>query len=372
MKTKTILAFAAGIIGLTASANAAVVNYYASWSGASLGNSASAYASFKLDTDYLGTQISNGSRPEFAQYQWITDIDLTVTGAASGNGHFTSADYYDFAFGAEGPVDFAQELVGQANLIDFNLFNRYWDPTTEQQVSSAAPGASRPNTLQVTPTGGGQGEEMRLTSLSATPAFRATTTLLDNTSAGISPYMTFNLPGLAFSTGSQAFSLDSIEFAPRGDDQTGNLTLSLYAADASTHLPTSDSALATKTFSNILFDHQPTSTSVAFSNDFTLAANSSYVLAFSSPVSGFRGLAGIPEDTATPVSVGTSGLTFHGLAWNFESWGGPYNLDAPYVKLTATAASGGTSAVPEASTSLGLLALGAGGLLTRRRLKRKA
>jgi hypothetical protein len=31
-----------------------------------------------------------------------------------------------------------------------------------------------------------------------------------------------------------------------------------------------------------------------------------------------------------------------------------------------------TSAVPEASTSLGLLALGAGGLLTRRRLKRKA
>ena len=31
-----------------------------------------------------------------------------------------------------------------------------------------------------------------------------------------------------------------------------------------------------------------------------------------------------------------------------------------------------TSAVPEASTSLGLLALGAGGLLTRRRLKRAA
>jgi hypothetical protein len=33
---------------------------------------------------------------------------------------------------------------------------------------------------------------------------------------------------------------------------------------------------------------------------------------------------------------------------------------------------GGTSAVPEASTRLGLLALGAGGLLTRRRQKRAA
>ena len=103
-------------------------------------------------------------------------------------------------------------------------------------------------------------------------------------------------------------------------------------------------------------------------NDFTLAANSSYVLAFSSPVSGFRGLAGTPEDTATAVEVGTSGLTFHGLAWNWGSWDGPSDdFGAPYVKLTATAAAGGTSAVPEASTSLGLLAPGAGGILTRRR-----
>ncbi len=39
---------------------------------------------------------------------------------------------------------------------------------------------------------------------------------------------------------------------------------------------------------------------------------------------------------------------------------------------TAAPAGGGTSAVPEASTSLGLLALGAGGLFTRRRSKRVA
>jgi hypothetical protein len=41
-------------------------------------------------------------------------------------------------------------------------------------------------------------------------------------------------------------------------------------------------------------------------------------------------------------------------------------------QVAAAAPSTSTSAVPEASISLGLLALGAGGLLTRRRLKRKA
>ena len=47
---------------------------------------------------------------------------------------------------------------------------------------------------------------------------------------------------------------------------------------------------------------------------------------------------------------------------------------APAVSVGASYPewSGSTSAVPEASTSLGLLALGAGGLLTRRRLKRAA
>jgi hypothetical protein len=48
---------------------------------------------------------------------------------------------------------------------------------------------------------------------------------------------------------------------------------------------------------------------------------------------------------------------------------------APVGVTTATTGLseyGATSAVPEASTSLGLLALGAGGLLTRRRQKRAA
>ena len=62
-----------------------------------------------------------------------------------------------------------------------------------------------------------------------------------------------------------------------------------------------------------------------------------------------------------------------GFAPNFLSVadfsGSSITLDNFSINNTASA---GTSAVPEASTSLGLLALGAGGLFTRRRLKRKA
>jgi hypothetical protein len=49
-----------------------------------------------------------------------------------------------------------------------------------------------------------------------------------------------------------------------------------------------------------------------------------------------------------------------------------YAYDNTGASIRVGATSEVTSAVPEASTSLGLLALGAGGVLTRRRFKRKA
>jgi hypothetical protein len=56
------------------------------------------------------------------------------------------------------------------------------------------------------------------------------------------------------------------------------------------------------------------------------------------------------------------------LIFDDESTARPGYTSIPGVQTEWSA----TSAVPETSTSLGLLALGAGGLLTRRRLKRKA
>ncbi len=62
-------------------------------------------------------------------------------------------------------------------------------------------------------------------------------------------------------------------------------------------------------------------------------------------------------------------VTWQSATNTFEILSGAYEDQAGVGILAGAGASagGGTSAVPEASTSLGLLALGAGGLLTRRR-----
>jgi hypothetical protein len=62
-------------------------------------------------------------------------------------------------------------------------------------------------------------------------------------------------------------------------------------------------------------------------------------------------------------------VQIHRLIFDDASTTAPTGLTSA---STGIAAWSSTSAVPEASTSLGLLALGAGGLLTRRRLKRAA
>lgn len=194
-----------------------------------------------------------------------------------------------------------------------------------------------------------------------TPCLHAATSLLDTTSASLSQFSGYSLGGLSFSTGSQAYRLDSIELAPDGFGDTGSMTLRLYSADASMHLPTSTSALASETFSNVFNGGPPTPTQVMFTNNFTLEANSSYVLVFSSPDLMMAGL----NDTNTypvNVSVGTSGLTYHGYTWNFGSWSAPDAGAAPYLKLTGTA----IASVPEPS-AFALLGLGTMGLIARRR-----
>ena len=72
---------------------------------------------------------------------------------------------------------------------------------------------------------------------------------------------------------------------------------------------------------------------------------------------------------------GIASLQIHRLIFDANSTNAPTGVTSASTGLSewsAASGGGGTSAVPEASTSLGLLALGAGGLLTRRRLKRAA
>ncbi|MDH4443573.1 MAG: PEP-CTERM sorting domain-containing protein [Akkermansiaceae bacterium] len=137
----------AGLAAITPSLSAAYVNFSATWSGSSFGNSASASATFKLDTDYLG---SGGFSMLYDNpVQWITDIDMTVLGSASGNGNFTSAHFFDAYFTTFGTVDFSQDLVGQDSFTDFNLFSE-----------SGAPSGYRENEM-----GTSSGESLVLTSL---------------------------------------------------------------------------------------------------------------------------------------------------------------------------------------------------------------
>jgi hypothetical protein len=83
---------------------------------------------------------------------------------------------------------------------------------------------------------------------------------------------------------------------------------------------------------------------------------------------------GYLDMTATASQPGEKRIAVNRLIFD-DATGGAIaglNVNTTYATYGAPAAGGATSAVPEASTSLGLLALGAGGLLTRRRTSRKA
>ena len=105
-------------------------------------------------------------------------------------------------------------------------------------------------------------------------------------------------------------------------------------------------------------------------------------IAYTSSSSVSDAYVGIRVNTETSNGANNGGIHYGWVKLSYDSATGAAQLlgaamnttagEGIAVPAAAAPAGGGTSAVPEASTSLGLLALGAGGLLTRRRLKRKA
>ena len=130
-----LVAVAGALLGVAGPVQASTV-FEATWSGAALGNTATADALLTIDTTMLGNP-SNGQEV-YPVPGPISAISMTVTGASSGNGTFVTGDFASMYWNTGGGVlDFTHELVGQSipngtgtwatdhsgNGGDFNLFS---------------------------------------------------------------------------------------------------------------------------------------------------------------------------------------------------------------------------------------------------------
>lgn len=156
MKMPVILV--AVTLALTSAVRAEWIDLEADWSGASFGNSASATATFSLDTATMTNPGFTTGSPSSA----FQNFQFTLTGASFGNGVFTASDFSLFVLSTNSAtLDFHSELVGQStpsglwgygpmSVGDFNFF----------QNISAAPTGSSPFVLSTS-----SGEFISLTSL---------------------------------------------------------------------------------------------------------------------------------------------------------------------------------------------------------------
>jgi hypothetical protein len=156
------------VLGITGRAEALpITTFQLAWSGASLGNGATATAIMEIDEALL----PNPGAPGFMLTPaFITSVTLTVSGASAGNGTFTLADFVALRWDTEGgTLDLNTELVGQATAGqpwgttfdtlagDFNLFG--------DGVSPAPVGT----TYFTLSANGGAGDPMRLISFRPVP-----------------------------------------------------------------------------------------------------------------------------------------------------------------------------------------------------------
>lgn len=150
---------------LAGSAHAAPVRFDFQFDGIDYGNSAKASGWVVFDDATLANSWSDGRNFVYHIHEPVElfGLDVTVTGASVGNGHFTMADFGFVVWQTNGTLDFSQQLVGQVTTNspwattgdnysgDFNLF-----------ASHEGPNAQGPFRLA---TAGGAGDHMRLTSM---------------------------------------------------------------------------------------------------------------------------------------------------------------------------------------------------------------
>ncbi|PNW40950.1 UNVERIFIED_CONTAM: hypothetical protein BEN50_14620 [Euhalothece sp. KZN 001] len=140
-----------------AQAAIAITTYNLEWDGTKFGNSASATGSITLDETTLPNP--GGSTDSLSGFG-VTDLEVTVTGASSGNGTFDINDFSTLNWNTDGnTLNLNQELIGQG-LANFDLV--------------AASGSGAPDTIFPSPdpfqftTNEGSGDIMVLQSVTPT------------------------------------------------------------------------------------------------------------------------------------------------------------------------------------------------------------
>ena len=159
-----------GILLMCASqVQASSVEYRAKWSGVSYLNQATAIALMTIDTEVWPNPANFMSSSTSAA--GITKLNMTVSGASSGNGIFNLADFGTTYWGTNGAtLDMSRELVGQSTSGqtfgstsgsggEFNFF-------PAANGNPATPSGSWYFTLT---TNGGNGDSMVLTSFAPVP-----------------------------------------------------------------------------------------------------------------------------------------------------------------------------------------------------------
>ena len=195
------IVFAAALLFITLCAGpvqAEIKTFDLAWSGASFGNNATATGRITIDD----TVLPNPSRRlifGFEQFG-VTSLTVTVSGAISGNGTFTLADFDDATWDSgdigNATLDLTRELVGQAtdggpwgtqngSAGEFTLFS----------FDGLAPSASGPFEIA---TARGSGDRLLLTNFTPT------------NSPPESPIRTFDLAWSGASFGNNATATGSI------------------------------------------------------------------------------------------------------------------------------------------------------------------
>ncbi|MCB1208677.1 MAG: proprotein convertase P-domain-containing protein [Verrucomicrobiales bacterium] len=132
--------------------------YLATWSGASYGNTAQAIARVDIDE---GVLLNPGfSLAAIGSGAVVTSFDITVSGAASGNGTWSTSDFTTYILTIGDALNLAADWIGQPQPSASSV----WGRSGDFSVFSVVAGVPRGTNVLELSTNSGAGDKMKLVS----------------------------------------------------------------------------------------------------------------------------------------------------------------------------------------------------------------